>query len=126
MGRPDFKQAQRDLRQIAQYVGETATWRAYVSASAGIPAAGVGDEPCYDERTITGVFRAALFDEVAAAGGTFYAGDVIATLLDCKPGARDEVQWSGTNYRLVSDTMPQAIHHRQSWRMVLRRGDATG
>lgn len=123
---PDFGRVQRQHRFIGQLVGETAIWRMYVSANAGTPAAGVGPEPYYMDRLITGTFRAALFDEVQAAGGQFFAGDVIATLLDCQPGPRDEVQWSGTIYRIATDTTPQAIHNRQSWRMVLRRGDATG
>lgn len=125
MSRPDFGRTQRQQRGFAQHVGETATWRKYVSASAGNPAYGQGDEPQYVERTVTGLFLPVTFEEIAAAGGQYLAGDMKASLLDCQPGSRDEVRWSGTIYRIESDVIPQAILGRSAWRVLLRRGDAT-
>ena len=124
MGRPDFMRTMRQARGFAQHVGDTATWRKYVSASAGNPAYGQGDEPCYVERVVTGLFVSVTFEQIAAAGGQFVAGDMNATLLDCQPGREDEIKWSGTTYRVESDVNPEAILGRAAWRVLLRRGDA--
>ncbi len=124
MGRPDFNLTMRQARGFAQHIGDTAIWRKYVSASAGNPAYGQGDELCYVERVITGLFVSVTFEEIAAAGGQFIAGDMNATLLDCTPGKQDEIKWSGTTYRVESDVNPQALLGRAAWRMLLRRGDA--
>lgn len=122
MTRPDYSQLRRQQRAIGRYVGETATWRRFHSASAGSPALGVGDEPAYVERRITGLFVPVTFEEVGQAGGQFVAGDMRATLLDCQPGSQDEVVWSGTVYRVASDAMPQMLVGRSAWRVLLRRG----
>lgn len=124
MARPDYKRTMRQARGITQFVGETATWWKYVSASAGNPAYGVGDEPCYVARTITGLFVSVTFEEIAAAGGQYLAGDMKATLIDCNPGSNDEIKWSGNTYRIESDVTPQAILNRNAWRVLLRRGEA--
>lgn len=122
MRRPDFSRAERQQREIGGFVGETAVWRQYVTAQAGTPSYGRGNSPQYAERTITGLFNPVSFDEIAAAGGQYLAGDMKATLIDCKPGTRDEVIWSGTVYRVESEVIPQALFNRNGWRMILRRG----
>jgi len=124
--RPDFNQHARQQRHIAQHVGETATWRKYVSASAGNPAYGIGDEPCYVQRGITGLFRPMTLEEVQNAGGQFIAGDIIATLIDCRPGTSDELIWQGVTYRAESDFLPERLLGASAYRGLLRRGDATG
>lgn len=124
MGRPDFTLTMRQARGFAHHVGDTAVWRKFVSASAGNPAYGIGDEPCYTERVITGLFASVTFEQIAAAGGQLIAGDMNATLMDCRPGNNDEIKWSGTTYRVESDVIPQAILGREAWRVLLRRGDA--
>lgn len=124
MSRPDFNLTIRQARGFAQHIGETATWWKYVSASAGNPVYGIGDEPCYVQRIVTGLFEAVTFQEIGAAGGQLVAGDMNATLFDCQPSKQDEIVWSGTTYRVESDVTPQSIVGRKSWRMLLRRGDA--
>jgi len=125
MGRPDLQRAHRQHRHIADFVGETASWVTYVSASEGVDAYGVGDEPQYQTRTVTALLRPAAFEEVQAAGGQFMAGDMMATMLDAAPGPRDEVICRDVTYRIAADTWPQPVLHSSAFRMVLRRGDAT-
>jgi hypothetical protein len=120
--RPDFGQHARQQRDIAQFVGETATLRAYVSASAGVPQYGIGNEPRYAERTVTGLFRPMTMEEIQAAGGQYIAGDMQATLIDCIPTTADEVIWRGVAYRVESDALPQRIVQSSAQRIVLRRG----
>jgi len=122
--RPDFGQIQRQSRQLAEHLGETATWKKYVSASAGRPEAGIGDEPCYVHVTITGLFVPVSFDEIAVAGGQLVAGDMRATLVDCLPSKQDEIVWSGVVYRIEADTIPTRGY--SGWSTVLLRGAATG
>jgi len=125
MGRPDYGQVRRQQRALGDFVGETAQLRTYVSASAGTPAYGVGDEPQYQTRVVTALLRPVAFDEVQAAGGQFFAGDMMAMVLDAAPGPKDEIVYRGVTYRLASDTWPQPLAP-SAYRMVLRRGDATG
>lgn len=126
MSRPDFGRVQRQTRDIGQFVGETATWRKFVSAAGGNPAYGEGETEYYVERRVTGLFKPVEFEEIAAAGGQFVSGDVMATVLDCQPGSRDEFIWRGTIYRAESDPVPQRIVGSSAYRLLLRRGEATG
>lgn len=120
--RPDFGQHARQQRSIAAFVGETATLRTYVTASAGQPQYGIGNEPVYAERVVTGLFRPMTQEEVQAAGGQFIAGDIVATLVDATLGTSDEVVWHGVPYRVESDPLPQPIVGSSAQRIVLRRG----
>lgn len=124
--RPDFSQLARQQRTIATFVGETATHRRYRGVSAGQPQFGIGDEPIYASRTVTGLFRPSTFEEIQQAGGQIVQGDIMATLLDCQPDKRDEVVWRGTIYRVESEFIPERIVGGAGYRGLLRRGDATG
>jgi hypothetical protein len=123
MSRPEFSQVRRQHRVIASFVGETATWHKFASASAGAaPEYGIEGVACYAARTVTGLFRQVSLDEVGQAGGVLVAGDMRATLVDCIPSAEDEISWRGVRYRVVSDPVLQAIAGRTAYQMVLRRG----
>ena len=127
MGRPDFGQRARQMRAIASFVGETATLRHFVSASASTnDAYGIGAEPQYLAQRVSGLFRPMTFDEVNEGGGQFIEGDVMATLLDVQPNTADEIVWRGTIYRIESDFIPERIVGAAGYRGLLRRGDATG
>ena len=130
MGRPRFDYMQRQQRDIARWVGETATYRAFASAvSQGVmsEAAGVGASAYYVQRLVTGLFSYASppFVENYFPGGTVITGDVFATLIDCVPNANDEITWQGVNYRVVGTPIPQHIAGQSAYRMLLRRGQAT-
>ena len=122
MGRPDYGRMMRQQRNIAAWVGETATWRKAVSAQAGQPAYGVGDTPRFVERTVSGLFQPVTIEQITRAGGQLLAGDIQATLLDCAPTERDEVRWSGAIYRVEGQPVAVAIVGRDGWRVLLRRG----
>lgn len=121
MTRPNFNLMQRQQRDLAQFVGETAQWRHFVGLATGSPAYGVGDEPIYHTLTVTGLFAPMTLEEVQAAGGQYSVGDVKATLVDCAPDSRDEIVWRGTYYRVESDPIPQRIVGGTT-HCLLRRG----
>ena len=123
MGRPDYGRIQRQLRNIGASVGQTVTIRRYVSGSAGIAAAGVSNEPQYNEWLVTGLMTFVTFDEAQVVGGNYIEGDVKATIIDYHPQPRDEVRYSGRIYRMESEPTVQMILGRTGWRVLLRRGD---
>ena len=122
--RPDYGRMQRQQRSITEFAGETAQWRAYVSASAGTPVAGVGNEPQFIVRTITALFAQPKADEQTVAGGEFLAGDMMASLPH-QPHANDEILWRGNVYRVQGHPIPQRILGNNVWRTHLRIGGAT-
>ena len=123
--RPDYGRIQRDQRQVTEHAGETAIRRVFVSASAGTPVYGLGDDASFDQHVITGLFAQVQFDEQNVPGGQFYAGDMWASTNE-RLGPQDEIVWRGTVYRVESDPIPQKITNNTVWRTLLRRGDATG
>lgn len=117
---------------IHGYAGETATWRAYVSAAPTSSAYFAGKPPSsyYAERTITALWASpqvgeARFREMQLPAGQMMAGDVVASTPD-PMGTRDEVIWRGVTYRVEGDATPVHMGGRVWYRTVLRRGDATG
>lgn len=122
MPRPNFDLMQRQQREIASFVGETATMRRYHTAQAGAPQFGVDNKAVYIEKTITGLFNPMTLQEIQAAGGMFVAGDIHATILDYVPSSADEIIWRGVIYRVESDHLPQPIVGASAHRVLLRRG----
>lgn len=127
MGRPDFTLIQRQQRAIADHVGETAQWTRYVSADTYAPlsaAAGIAPSAYMLQSVITGLFSPATnaLAELYNVGGQFVAGDMAATLVDCRPSPNDQVVWRGVNYRVLTDPIQQQIAGRSAYRFILRRG----
>jgi len=119
------------MRALSQHIGETATWRQFISAGGGNPAYGVEETQYFVESVISGLFapvgvKDIAFMEMMVAGGQFFAGDMNATLIDCQPVGKDEIIWSGVVYRAASDPLPMSLVNRSAYRVILRRGDATG
>ena len=123
MGRPEYGRIQRQLRNIGKNVGQIVTVRRFVSGSAGAGAAGVSNEPQYNEWHVTGLMTFVTFDEVQVAGGNYIMGDVKATIIDYHPQPRDEIRYSGRIYRFESEPTVQMILGQTGWRVLLRRGD---
>lgn len=117
--RPDFGRINRQQRFIAETVGETASWKVFVSAAGGTPQAGVQNVPSYETRTITALFRLPPFDENQVPGGQYIAGDVLATL-EHIPGSQDYIQWRGVQYRIEGDPVPERL--TSAYTVLLRRG----
>lgn len=118
--RPMFAQTNDS---IMKYAGNTATWSQYVSASAGIPAAGIGDSACYRHQTITAVFGRGLLGqmlEYQVAAGMQAAG-VMQMSSRYKIGRQDEIRFNDVTYRVEGDPMPaRMLGH---WVVTLKRGD---
>lgn len=113
MSRPDFERIKRNANVVFAGAGETALLRTFVSASAGSPQYGVGDSFNYTETIVTAMFAAALFGaprptEQAWPGGQTQMADLMMTT-DRAIGARDEVVWRGTAYRIAGEAMPEHL-----------------
>lgn len=130
---PNTGRIQAQFDEIAQYAGEAAVWRQYVSGGVSTGSAylaGAGTTAYYREQTITALWAApqmgdARFRETQLPGGQVMAGDaVVSTPLPM--GSQDELDWRGVTYRVEGDSLPIHIGGRNWYRTVLRRGDATG
>lgn len=95
------------------HAGQTATWRQYVSASAGNPMLGMGDSACYRESTITGVFGSppALLrlSQAQTPGGAVIQADFLVSTRE-RLGRRDELVWNGEVYRVEGDPVPSVLN----------------
>lgn len=120
----------QSMDNMLQYAGQTATWRQYVSASAGVADAGFGDSNYYREQLITGVF--------GGGGGAIGGGQLIANMLMGRPAgmipagmlrvvtempmkADDEITWAGERYRIDTDSQRSPINNM--WMSILVRGE---
>jgi hypothetical protein len=100
-------------------VGQTVTWRAYVSASAGVPAAGIGSQPAYAQRTITALFAEVTQPDAQANVGMLTMGQFLVVTRE-QLGKQDELLWRGTAYRVESDPTPYRIDG--FWQTLVKRG----
>jgi hypothetical protein len=122
--RPDRQPlANQSYDSILKYAGYTATWRAYMSASAGVPAAGIGSATYYRESTITAIFGRGIpgmFQEMQLPAGLQAAG-VVMMASPHKIGRQDEILWRGTTYRVEADPVPVSLTNY--FQVQLKRGD---
>lgn len=93
---------------ILRYAGQTAVWRQYVSASAGVLAAGLGNTYYYREQVITALFTRVTEPEQATPGGMI-ADARFSMAAQQQIGRNDRLVWQGVNYRLDSDPAPSRI-----------------
>ena len=122
---PNFNRMQSQQGDIFNYVGQTATWRVYVSSTTGVRERGQGDTYYYAERTITGLFAglgqdAPAFSEGALPAGMLTSGMMRAVTRE-ELGRRDELRWRGNVYRVQSDPIPNFVSGL--WETILKRGD---
>ncbi len=110
--KPDKRRFSGNAERIYQFAGSTATWRQYMSASAGVPEAGIGDQFYYRSQTITGQFGVMLnlpkIGENVAAPGLIAAG-MFQMVTREKVGRQDEIQYNGALYRVESDPVPAQL-----------------
>lgn len=129
MTRPDFERIRRNAQTVFSGNGETATLRTYVSASAGAPKYGVGEQFNYAETIITAMFASNLFgaprpSERDWPGGQTQNADLMMTT-DRAIDARDEIVWRGTAYRVAGAAMPETIGGRVMYRNPLKLASKT-
>lgn len=106
---PDQRRILNQSQTIFQYAGQTATWRQYISASAGVSVAGFGVTPFYAERTITALFaplpRA---PEMQQPAGMIVSDEFQVTTKEHLQ-RQDELRWRGERYRVDSDPSPATL-----------------
>lgn len=120
---PDKTRQRLQVADIFQHGGYTATWRQYVSASAGNQDAGLGDRYYYREQTITalmGLGNKRPAPERQTPIGMLTSDTVITTTRE-KLGRRDELVWRGNTYRIESDSVPSTIGPH--WVTEIKRGE---
>lgn len=116
--------------EILKYAGQTATWRQYISASAGVAVAGFGSAVSYREQTITAVFGGGGANmggtvltnlQTQRAAGQLAAGTVRVTTEE-RLSDRDEIIWNGIRYRVDTDSQFSPLNGY--WMSMLVRGDS--
>jgi hypothetical protein len=118
---PQTDRISRQTRDtIFRHAGQTATWRQYISASAGTPVAGLGDESRYREQTITALFGHLEQPESQTPAGTIITAAVTAVTRE-QLSRNDELIWRGIEFRIESDPAPAKI--AGTFVSILRRAD---
>lgn len=106
---PDRQRIQTQAGTIFQYAGQTATWRDYSSASAGVSVAGFGSTPFYRQQTITALFRPLPVNlETQTPAGLLAATQFQVTTRE-QLGRLDYLIWKGDTYRVESDPAPATL-----------------
>lgn len=121
---PDYQHLstiRQGLSAIMQNAGQVATWRQYISASAGLAEFGQGTALYYVPRIVTGVFEPLRAQEVWQAGGNYQMGDVRVATFE-PVNKRDEIQWEGNRYQAISDPVVIPLFGTAMSQNVLRRG----
>lgn len=110
--RPDKRRLNQNAERVYQYAGVTATWRQYISASAGVPEAGIGDTFYYRQSTITGQFGVMLNlpkigEQVGAPG--MIANGMFQMVTREHIGRQDEIIYNSAYYRVEADPVPDEL-----------------
>lgn len=105
---PDARRIAGQEADIFRRAGYTATWRQFVSATSGVPAAGLGGSSYYREQTITALFGAGRQPERQVPGGMIAAAELLVTTRE-RLGRRDELVWRGETYRVDGDPVPAPV-----------------
>lgn len=105
---PRKQRIQQQQAAIFEHAGHVVTWRRYVSASAGVPAAGIGSAPRYVERQITALFYPLELAEGQRAAGMIVTSEFKATTRE-PLGRQDELVWQGATYRVESEATPATM-----------------
>lgn len=130
MTRPDPTRIARNAQTVFSGAGETALLKSFVSASAGAPLFGVGDQNRFTERIITALFASNLFGSPRPSerdwpGGLIQNADLMMTT-EFSIDARDEIVWRNTAYRIVGAAMPENIGGRVMYRNPLKLASRVG
>jgi hypothetical protein len=130
MSRPDFERIRRNAAVVLGGAGETATLRRYVSGTTGARRFGGANTYHYTEQIVTGMFASNIFGAPRPTERNFAGGQVqdsqLMVTLESAVGARDELVWRGTAYRVAGDAMPEVIGGRVLWRNPLALAGQTG
>lgn len=102
------------------YAGQTATWRQFVSSSAGVSAAGFAATLIYREQTITALFAPLPHNPETQTPAGMIASDTFQVTTQQAIGRQDELRWRGERYRVESDPAPATMPG--FWVSTVKRG----
>lgn len=107
------------------FFGQRATWRKYISASAGDPSLGIADRLFYQERQTQMEFRSLTMEEFQAVGGQDIRGTY--EIVTVEPlGLRDEVVYNGETYRMFTVPEQDSLGVVLLYRSYIQRASVTG
>lgn len=121
----DTQRLQRNANDIYMGNGQTAIRRAYVSASAGNPQFGIGDQFQYNEITFTGLFSYVNVQEGLQGGGTIESRQLTVTTREPING-RDYIVYNDTAYRAEGTVIPSVLGGVIQNRISLNLASFTG
>ena len=126
---PDIARRMRGQVDFSmQFFGQDATMRKYISASAGVPEAGVGDAWMYQLRPIKIDLRELKLNEIQALGGQAVNGAYHVNTME-QPNLRDEIIYpvnGGTTFRIASEPIQEQIGNILYWGFVMVKSEVTG
>lgn len=119
---PQTQRIASELTDIFRHAGQTATWRQYISASAGVSVAGFGSSAFYREQTITAVFGQYVLPAIVEnqrEAGIVVQGVFNVTTRE-KLARNDELIWNSVTYRIESEPVPARM--AGTWLSQVKRG----
>lgn len=116
-----FNIIREQMSGLLRNAGMTATWRQFNSGSANLAEYGMHTAQTYVSRTVTGLFTPLDIRETNTPGGQYMVGDVWCTTV-LPMGRRDELQYLGARWQVVSDASPAPLFGTALYRSVIRRG----
>lgn len=120
------KRQQLQTTEIMRQAGFTATWRQFISASAGVSVAGFGSAVSYREQVITAILGGNMNSVVSpntqrqTPMGQLADGSLRIVTRQML-GDKDEIIWRGIRYRVDANSQPSILNNH--WMSVLNRGD---
>lgn len=122
-GRPDWEALRRNTTVVMAGAGETARLRVYVSGQPGVSKFGGGTQFFFTERVVTGVISEPRISDLPTEhdtpGGQVQAAPFLILTMDQQIGARDELIWRNSAFRVAGQPMPEVIGGRVVWRNPL-------
>lgn len=117
---------QLQTTEIMRQAGFTATWRQYISASAGVSVAGFGSAVSYREQTITAVLGgqqgSVVTPNTQRQTPMGQLADGSLRIVTSQPlSDKDEIVWRGIRYRVDANSQPSVLDGY--WMSVINRGD---
>ena len=125
MRRPDTQRIIQNADTIYGGNGQTAIRRVYVSASAGNPKFGIGNQFMYNEITFTGLFSYVTVQDSLQGGGMIESRQLTVTTRE-PLGGQDYIVYNDTAYRAEGQTIPSVIGGVVQNRITLTQMSNTG
>lgn len=117
---------QLQTTEIIRQAGFTATWRQFISASAGVSVAGFGSAVSYREQVVTAILGGQMGSVVTpntqrqTPMGQLADGSLRIVTRE-QLGDKDEIIWRGIRFRVDANSQPSILNGH--WMSTLNRGD---